>query len=229
MRIVSLVPSATETIVSWGVIPIACTRFCRQERIPKVGGTKDPNINEIITLKPDLVVMDKEENRKEDFDLLINAGIEVHTLHIQSIYELNAHLQPLAERLGSKWHACEIGEPAPETIKAFVPIWRNPWIALGFNTYAGSLLHHLGVIPVPATTDKYPLTTIQEIQALSPQAVLAPSEPYPFTKRQLPELQGIASVYFLDGQDLFWWGVRTQRAIERLRKQIGQVVSDVLT
>ncbi len=229
MRIVSLVPSATETIVSWGITPLACTRFCKQDHITTVGGTKDPNIAEIIALKPDLVVMDREENRIEDFESLTRAGIEVHTLHIQSIYDLDSQLSLLAERLGSKWRACEFGDPTVGTLRAFVPIWRNPWIALGQSTYGGSLLHHLGINLVPTVPDKYPLTTITEVQALSPRVVLAPSEPYPFTKRQLPELQKIASVYLLDGQDLFWWGVRTQSAMARLKKLIDQVLTDVST
>jgi hypothetical protein len=46
--------------------------------------------------------------------------------------------------------------------------------------------------------------------------VLAPSGPYPFTKRQLPELESVAPTVLVDGKDLFWWGVRTASALGRL-------------
>ncbi len=229
LRVISLVPSVTETMISWGINPIACTRFCKQNLIAKVGGTKDPKIEEIIALKPDLVIMDKEENRLEDFETLTSHGIHVHTLHIQTINDLDAQLQPLAEKVGAKWRPLEIGSPNQITLRAFVPIWRNPWIALGQDTYAGSLLHHLGVALVPSSGEKYPRTSLEEIKALSPQVVLAPSEPYPFTSRQLPELTQVGPVYFLDGQDLFWWGSRTQQATENIRQLLNQVLSNTFT
>ena len=67
MRIVSLVPSVTETLAAWDRAPIACTRFCERTDLEHVGGTKNPNIARIVELQPDLVVMDAEENRREDY------------------------------------------------------------------------------------------------------------------------------------------------------------------
>ena len=78
MRVVSLVPSATETLLAWGVTPVACTRFCEQPAIRAVGGTKNPDVAAIVELAPDLVVVDEEENRREDHDALVEAGLEVH-------------------------------------------------------------------------------------------------------------------------------------------------------
>ena len=68
MRVVSLVPSSTETLLALGVDVVACTRFCEQPAIPHVGGTKNPDIAAIVALAPDLVVLDEEENRREDAD-----------------------------------------------------------------------------------------------------------------------------------------------------------------
>jgi hypothetical protein len=70
MKIVSLVPSVTETLLAWNIEPTACTRFCEQPSLRHVGGTKDPDIAAIVELKPDLVVVDREENRKEDAEAL---------------------------------------------------------------------------------------------------------------------------------------------------------------
>ena len=74
MRVVSLVPSVTETLLAWGVDVIACTRFCEQPELLHVGGTKDPDIAAIVALAPDLVVVDREENRREDAEALDGRG-----------------------------------------------------------------------------------------------------------------------------------------------------------
>ena len=90
-------------------------------------------------------------------------------------------------------------------------------MALGAPTYATSLLAHLGVTNVAAAMGPYPTLSLDEVRRLDPEVVLAPSEPYPFTRRQLPELEAVAPTFLVDGKDLFWWGTRTARAVERLR------------
>src|SRR5262245_35700425 len=74
VRVVSLVPSVTETLLDWGIRPVAVTRFCEQPGFPTVGGTKDPDVAAIVALEPDLVVVNDEENRREDADALAAAG-----------------------------------------------------------------------------------------------------------------------------------------------------------
>ena len=69
-RVVSLVPSVSETLRAWGVDPIAVTRFCEQPDLPAVGGTKDPDIGAVISLRPDVVVMCEEENRRIDAETI---------------------------------------------------------------------------------------------------------------------------------------------------------------
>ena len=76
-RVVSLLPSVTETLRTWRLDPVACTRFCEQPDLPRVGGTKDPDVDAIVALRPDLVVVDEEENRREDAEALVAAGLEV--------------------------------------------------------------------------------------------------------------------------------------------------------
>jgi hypothetical protein len=83
-------------------------------------------------------------------------------------------------------------------------------------TYGASLLAHLGVTSVFAGDGPYPTVELDDAIARRPDVVLAPSEPYPFTRRQLPELSSVAPTTFVDGKDLFWWGARTPGAIERL-------------
>lgn len=215
MRIVSLVPSVTETLSAWDRTPIACTRFCERPDLEHVGGTKDPDLQHVVALKPDLVVMDAEENRREDYDTLLERGVDVHVLHVRSLREVNPSMTNLAKRVGASWIPVALGDPTPERFRAFIPIWRRPWIALGMPTYGGSLLAHLGVVSVFDAEGPYPEVDLDDVIDRHPDVVLAPSEPYPFTVRQLAELEKVAPTVFVDGQDLFWWGYRTQQALAR--------------
>jgi ABC-type Fe3+-hydroxamate transport system substrate-binding protein len=219
-RIVSLVPSVTETLSAWGIEPIACTRFCERPDLPTVGGTKDPDLAAIAALAPDLVVVDAEENRREDYNSLVAVGLEVHATRVRSIEDVASQLDALAVRVGVAWSYGAMPTPPPPRTRVFVPIWRRPWMALGRPTYGASLLEHLGVATVFAERGPYPEVTLDEAVRLRPDAVLAPSEPYPFTARQLPDLEAVAPTTFVDGKDLFWWGVRTRDALARLGDQL---------
>ncbi len=220
-RIVSLVPSVTETLLAWGVTPVAVTRFCEQPGLLAVGGTKDPDVDAIRRLRPGLVVANDEENRRADVDALTAAGCEVHVVHIESLADVAPALEALAARIGVGDGVGVATEapvlPPPLGLRAFVPIWRRPWMTMNRATYGSSLLEALGVENVFADADdRYPTVTIEEAAALRPDVVLAPSEPYPFTSRQQPELAQVAPVHLVDGQDLFWWGARTPAAVARL-------------
>jgi ABC-type Fe3+-hydroxamate transport system substrate-binding protein len=216
MRIVSLVPSVTESLSAWDRTPIACTRFCERTDLEPVGGTKDPDLNRIVELRPDLVVIDVEENRREDYDTLLERGIEVHVLHVNSLVGINTQMNDLANRVDARWTPLVLGESMPLLVRAFVPIWRRPWMALGAPTYGASLLAHLGIATVFDDEGPYPTVELDDAIRLHPDVVLAPSEPYPFSERQLNELETVAPTTFVDGKDLFWWGVRTSDALHRL-------------
>lgn len=222
-RIVSLVPSVTETLCAWGRDPIACTRFCERPDLPHVGGTKDPDVARIVELEPDLVLLDTEENRRGDHDNLVRNGLRVHALCVRSLDDVAAELIELAALLDVDWTPPALGEPLAVRRRALVPIWRRPWMALGVPTYGASLLAHLGVAAVPEGLGPYPEVLLEDMAGLHPDVVLAPSEPYPFTTRQLPELESVAPTTFVDGKDLFWWGVRTSGALARLGDQLRSV------
>ena len=99
--LVSLVPSATETLLAWGVEPVAVTRFCEQPDLPQVGGTKDPDLAAIVALEPDLVVLCEEENRRDDAEALVAAGLAVHVLRIDSVADVGPRLDGLAAAVGA--------------------------------------------------------------------------------------------------------------------------------
>lgn len=217
-RVVSLVPSVTETLLAWGVVPVAVTRFCEQPGLPAVGGTKDPDVRAVAALAPDLVVLNDEENRLEDHDALVAAGLTVHVVAVRSVADVAPALAGLRARLGlPPVPVPDLPPPRPAARRAFVPIWRRPWMALGGDTYGSSVLERLGVANAYADADeRYPTTTLEAAAAAGPDVVLAPSEPYPFRERHRAELGAVAPVVLVDGQDLFWWGHRTPAALRRL-------------
>ena len=101
-RVVSLVPSATETLRALGVDPVACTRFCEQPDLPTVGGTKDPDVAAIVALEPDLVVVNDEENRREDADALAAAGLVLHSMSPRAVGDVAAAVTALARAIGRR-------------------------------------------------------------------------------------------------------------------------------
>jgi ABC-type Fe3+-hydroxamate transport system substrate-binding protein len=227
--VVSLVPSASETLVALGVEPIACTRFCELGGVPTIGGTKNPDIAAIVSLAPDLVVVNDEENRRADADALVEAGVAVHSMSPRSVHEVAGELRTLAERVGvpvpspfgvDDWDAWMASVLSPRWFDAFIPVWRRPWMSMATDTYGSSLLDLLGVNNVFADSlERYPEVSLVEVAARAPNLVVLPSEPYEFTPEHAREIErevaGVPIVY-VDGRDLFWWGIRTPAAATRL-------------
>ena len=228
VRVVSLVPSSTETLLALGADVVACTRFCEQPALPHVGGTKNPDLDAIVALQPDVVVMDREENRLEDHDALVGAGVNVFVSDVRSVDDAIALVDELAALIDMPASTPTIRpaqlarRPGAAAARrtAFVPIWRRPWMSIAAGTYAASVLDLLGIDLVTAdAVDPYPTVELDEIAALSPDLVLVPSEPYAFSDAHIVELGATiprATIIRVDGQDLFWWGARTPHAIERL-------------
>ena len=219
-RLVSLVPSVTETLSAWGRTPVACTRFCERDDIAHVGGTKDPSIDLIVAMDPDLVIVDTEENRRDDFDELVRRGVPVHVLQVRALDDVARELSVLARLLDVDWRPAQLGAPMAPRRRGVVVIWRRPWMVLGTPTYGASLLAHLGVSVVTGSSGPYPTVSLDVVAACRADVVIAPSEPYPFRERHRAQLERIAPVTFVDGKDLFWWGVRTPDALARLGAQL---------
>jgi hypothetical protein len=89
------------------------------------------------------------------------------------------------------------------------------------DTYGSSLLESIGIANVYGDDgDRYPTVELADVIARRPDRVLAPSEPFPFGERHRAELETVAPTTFVDGRDLFWWGVRTPGAADRLRAAV---------
>ena len=230
LRVVSLVPSASETLLAWGLEPVAVTRFCELgDRYPTVGGTKDPDIAAIVALEPDVVVMCDQENRLPDAQALMAAGVTVHSVSITSIDHVGEQMRLLASAVGldpALGAQCdpEVVALSATELLAYVPIWKRPWMTINHDTYGATLLRRLGVRLVSdGELDRYPTLDLDQARARGCQVVLAPTEPYPFAERHRAVLETVAPTRFIDGQDLFWWGSRTPSAVVRLREQLADV------
>ncbi len=220
-RTVSLVPSSTETLLALGAEVVACTKYCEQPTLRHVGGTKNPDVDAIVALEPDLVVMDREENRVEDHDALVGAGLNVFVSDVTDVDTSLAVVDRLAR-------AARVPAPTRPDVsfpaigarrRAFVPIWRRPWMTISSATYGASLLSGLGIDVVAAGDGNYPSVELADVAAERPDLVLVPSEPYEFSDDHVVEIATAlpgAAIVRVDGQDLFWWGVRTPSAITRL-------------
>lgn len=165
MRIVSLVPSHTETLAALGVGKelVGVTRYClaspalSDHRPVVVGGTKDPDIDSIVALQPDVVVACDEENRIEDVQELGSAGIHVEAVSPRSVVEAAAGVVRLGEVVGREAEAWRIAESiyrameelqrdvaGSDVVPVFCPIWYRPWMTFGLDTYCSSVLRTAG-------------------------------------------------------------------------------------
>jgi ABC-type Fe3+-hydroxamate transport system substrate-binding protein len=240
VRLVSLCPSLTELVFDLGAGDelVGRTKFCIHpeslvERVEKVGGTKNPKIARIVEMRPDLVLMNEEENRIEDADQLRAAGLFVHS----SLPRNAAGTAAMVRSIGTAIGRIDAGERIAADIEARAErvrvaskgltdvsyvylIWREPWMSVSNDTFVAALLSLAGGLNrVGDTAERYPVLTVEEIRVLDPDIVLLSSEPFPFAERHALELE--AALRFsrdrfelVDGELLSWHGSRTPRGID---------------
>ena len=232
-RIVSLVPSVTELLVDWGLATrvVGRTRYCIAPKwirmaIPAVGGTKDPDLAKVEALAPDLVILEKDENPKAVADALTARGIPWLALEVKTVRDCLEAWKTLGGVLDAKAQAdariaalkALLPKRAKKGPRALTLIWRGPWMAAGPDTYVSDLARQAGFTPIGP--DRYPALTDAELQALDPDFVLLPTEPYRFNARHAAELRRLlprARVALVDGQAMTWYLSRTEAGLEALR------------
>ena len=233
LRIVSLVPSITELVFALGRgdALVGRTRFCTEPEgpasaVPNIGGTKNPRLARIVALAPDIVLANKEENRREDIEALRAAGIAVLLTDPNSVPEAVTMISEIGARLGAEAAAAalvsEIGEaldePAPTpAVRLFAAVWWNPLIGLGSASYGHDLLERSGGSNVLSGKPRYPELSLEELAELRPELILLPDEPFPFAASHLPPFEAIAPTRLIDGKLLWWYGPRIPEALRTLR------------
>jgi ABC-type Fe3+-hydroxamate transport system substrate-binding protein len=218
-RVVSLVPSLTESIAATRPTALVgatdwCTRPVGLDVI-RVRGTKNPDLAKVISLSPDLVLANQEENRRIDVERLRAAGVPVWVTVIESVDAALTSLRrmfvdalrwPVPEWL-AEVHEVWRGVRPLDPVRIAVPIWRDPWMVVGARTFTGDLLGRLGLGNVYAgADDRYPQVTLEAIRAARPDVVLLPDEPYRFSADDGPEAFPGTRCALVDGRALTWYG-----------------------
>ncbi|MBD8869333.1 cobalamin-binding protein [Nocardioides sp. MJB4] len=215
-RVVSLVPSITESLAA--TVPEAlagATDWCTHPAdldVPRVRGTKNPDLAAIVDLTPDLVIANQEENRELDVRRLRERGIEVWVTVTETLDGALASLGRLFDEafgVAPPWlaeAATEWASPGEPLGRASVAIWRDPWMVVGRDTFTGDLLARLGLANVHADApDRYPAVEVADIEARHPDVVLLPDEPYVFTADDGPEAFTVPT-RLVSGRLLTWYG-----------------------
>jgi len=234
IRVVSLVPSLTETVAS--TLPgalVGATTWCSHPRdldVPRVGGPKDPDIDRVRELAPDLVLMNVDENRRADARTLREAGLRLHVTHPRGVDDALAELADLVLRLGAdrepEWlrsarAAWSALRPPERRWRGLVPVWRDPWILAGPNTFVSDVLARLGADnPCPPGPHRYPRFDLAELHRLDPDLVVLPDDPYPFTAVDGPDAWPDHPCALVSGRHLTWYGPSLARAPCVLARQL---------
>ncbi len=254
-RIVSLVPSLTEALFALGLGErvVGVTDWCVHPAagvapLPKLGGTKDCDVKAIVGLAPELVIANHEENTRRVVEALRAEGLAVWVTYPRSVAEGAELLAELAGLGAGPEAVASVVEPvragvakaaaarearedrehrqggAPAT-PYFCPIWRDPWMAVGPDTYAHDLLGLCGGRNVFADREerRYPRVRLEDVERARPEVILLPDEPYAFGARDVAELARLdvpaareGRIHLVDGTLVTWYGPRIAAALESL-------------
>jgi ABC-type Fe3+-hydroxamate transport system substrate-binding protein len=255
-RIVSLVPSLTEALfdLGLGARVVGVTDWCVHPAegvaaLPRVGGTKDTDVGAVVALRPDLVIANHEENTRRTVERLRAAGIPVWVTGPRTVAQGAALLRELAGLGASADALAGVVEPVEQAVaeaerslqagsgstarpvRVFCPIWRDPWMSVGPDTYAHDMIRLSGGANVFAERRerRYPIVTLAEVAAAAPEVILLPDEPYAFGPRDVEELRrlgipgSLASglhgrIHCIDGTWVSWYGARIRPALTVLRR-----------
>ncbi|MFN4121810.1 MAG: helical backbone metal receptor [Flavobacteriales bacterium] len=245
-RIVSLVPSQTELLFDLGLNErvVGITKFCIHPNDwfrtkTRIGGTKNPDLEKIDTLNPDLIIANKEENRKEDIEQLAKKFpvwvSDIYTIDdaLTMIHQVGRLCQTMenADRIAA--NISQLFEkliPPHKTKSAVYLIWRNPWMSVNERTFIHNIMHRCGFENLLLNhPSRYPTLSSDELASLNPELILLSSEPYPFKEKHIAEIKALcpgAKILLVDGEMFSWYGSRLlhapaylQQLIERLDRE----------
>lgn len=237
-RVISLVPSQTELLFHLGLSGevIGITKFCvhpSQWRKEKnlIGGTKNPNLDRIISLSPSLIIANFEENRKEDIEALAT----LFPVWITDVFNLESALQMIGD-LGELLHKGREAENLQREIrekqtqnsrmlrnKEFISvaylIWKKPYMTLGGDTFIHAMLHEAKFRNVFGEEKRYPQISLSDPKLACADLILLSTEPYPFSEKDREEIKIIfpnKKVILADGEMFSWFGSRLREAFPYL-------------
>jgi len=246
-RIISLVPSQTELLFDLGLDKetIGITKFCVHPESwfrnkQRVGGTKDVNVDLVSSLKPDLIIANKEENKKEQVEALEKAA-PVWISDVNNIVSAFDMMQSIGEITGKQEKAKTLireiqnglvslsqNKPIKNYRTAYL-IWRDPYMTVGGDTFIHDMLRLIGFQNVFGDVKRYPQVTTEEIISKNTELILLSTEPYPFKQKHIDELQvqlPAAKIVLVDGEIFSWYGSRMLHAAGYLNELMKHINSE---
>ena len=234
MKIISLVPSITETLFDFGLTAdevVGRTKFCIHpldlvKKVEVIGGTKNLNIDKIRSLKPDLIIANKEENEKlqveelmKDFKVWVT-DIETLEDNANFISELGKVLnkEDLAKNYNHKIASGFTQIKVSQTKRIAYLIWKNPYMTVGSDTFIHEVLQKLGFENLFKNKKRYPEVSVEELKRAD--LILLSSEPFPFQQKHIDELRRElpnTEIFLVDGEVFSWFGTHLMKVDEYLK------------
>lgn len=235
-RIVSLVPSQTELLYSFGLTKevIGITKFCiypdswfRTKQ--RIGGTKQLKLEEILALKPDLIIGNKEENTKDDITFL-EQHVPVWMSDINTFEEAIEMIEFVGQLTNKQTIARQLNTSIEQEFKKLGDIgkgksvlyfiWDEPSFVVGKSTFIDSVLTKIGFVNA-CQKERYP--ALSDLDDLNPDFVFLSSEPFPFKDEHILKYQELfptSKIILVDGESFSWYGSRMLEAPNYFKKMI---------
>lgn len=227
-------PSITETLCYIGLSDqiIGVTKFCIhpsdiKKKSHVIGGTKNPNLTKILSLHPDLIIANKEENRQEDIDFLrqhcpvYTSDIKTSIDHLRFVSDIQTIFPNTnAEKLLNKLTAI-LPYQENRLIRSCYLIWKDPWMSIGNDTFIHHMMEKYGFQNVCGHLQRYPILSKIDITAESPEVIFLSSEPFPFKEKHIVDLQKEfpnIHIRLVDGELFSWYGPKMLEAHDYLIK-----------
>ena len=244
-RIISLVPSQTELLFDLGLGDrvVGITKFCIHPEEwfhakPRVGGTKQVDLEKVRALKPDMIIGNKEENAQADIEALEQAfpvwmsdvlNLDDALAMIEKVGVITGTREKAEEMCKGIGSAFEALQPLPNPLSAAYFIWQKPWMIAGERTFIRDMLQRCGLTSVTTKElGRYPELSDAELAFLDPDIVLLSSEPFPFKEQHIPLVNMLlpgTPVHLVDGEMFSWYGSRLLRSplyFKQLQEFIGR-------
>ena len=235
MTIISLVPSITETLFDFGLTTdevIGRTKFCIHpsdlvKNVEVIGGTKNLNIEKIRSLKPDLIIANKEENEKLQVQELMK-DFKVWVTDIETLEDNQKFISELGTILNKENLALDFNQKIASVFTDFKVskpkkvaylIWKNPYMTVGSDTFINEVLEKLGFENLFKNRKRYPEISVEELKEAD--LIFLSSEPFPFQQKHIDELQlelPNNEIMLVDGEAFSWFGTRLMNVGEYLKE-----------
>jgi ABC-type Fe3+-hydroxamate transport system substrate-binding protein len=226
-KIISLVPSQTELLYYFNLDKevIGITKFCVHptqwyKNKASVGGTKSINIDSIKKLKPDLIIANKEENVKEQIEMLAENfnvwvtdvnNFEDAMLMIKDIGELTHKVKQAETLIALIIANFSKLQTINYKLQTCYLIWQKPYMTIGGDTFINDMMNHCGLQNILSDKKRYPEITLEELANANCELILLSSEPFPFKQKHVDELKKILpgkKIILVDGEMFSWYGSR---------------------